>query len=335
MKRICPVFAAAFALLIGFPQSSSAYGGRGAGDALVLSETPPGGHGGAHGRAQGKGGEQAHSEHRAGPEKTWYLNRHDLAPDAEAYILRPDGTVARGTLEHGGKGWELKVDTLPMDGSQDGIFTLYVMDRVIEDNVMRIRVAKANMINHSCGWGHKFKFDKERLRPKSLAWIPLDIVGNELWDASFHSKTMSGDRVAWTVLDSGAATGDIPVTFTTASGWSRTVTTGDDGAASVQLIRDYYPARWIDFEARKKNSLVITAVREYEERGKLNGRPYGTVRIISTLPWKYQPARADYTSYAFGLGIASLVAVASGAGIYAYRGRRRKPYEEAGPDDEA
>jgi len=335
VKRICPVFAAAFALLIGFPQSSSAYGGRGAGAALVLSETPPGRHGGAHGRAQGKGEEQAHSEHRAGPEKTWYLNRHDLAPDAAAYIVRPDGTVAEGKLEHGGNGWAFKVDTLPMDGTQDGIFTLYVVDRIVADNMLQIRVAKANMINHSCGWGHQFKFDKERHRPKSLAWIPLELVGNDLWDASFHSKTMSGDRIAWTVLDNGAASGNIPVTFTTASGWSRTVETDEDGTASVQLIRDYYPERWIDFDARKKNGLVITAVREYDEQGELDGQSYGTVRIVSTLAWKYQPARADYRSYAFGLGVTALVAVASGAGVYAYRGRRRKPFEEAEPDDEA
>lgn len=263
----------------------------------------------------------------------WYLNRHDLSPDARAYILRSDGTLAEGGLNHGPKGWELQVDTKPMDGSLDGVFTIYVVDRRVSDGALLVRVAKMNMINHSCGWGHKFKFDRQRRDPKSLPSVPLEIVCSGLWDGSFHSRTMSGDRFSCTILENGKTAPGASVAFSTGSGWTKTVEADDAGNASVQLIRDYYPEKWSDFDSRKRGSILVTAVYEKEEKGVFNNSPYGKVRMISTLPWRYQPARKEYTSYAYGLVIAALFTVASGAGIYVYRQRRRKPYREVELDE--
>jgi hypothetical protein len=309
----------------------SAAGGRGSGSALFLSETPPAGHEGSHGKGRGAGGEQGHAEHRAAASRTWYVHG-DLSPDARAFILRPDGSLAEGTLEHGEHGWAFTVKTLPLDGSLDGIFGLYVVDRSVSGDELLIRVAKANMINHSCGWGHAFKFDQDRLRAPSYASIPLEITGTGLWDANFHSKTMSGDRPVWNVLSLGKAVQGASLSFRTASGWTRAVETDAAGAASVQLIRDYYPERWTDFDARKRGALLVTASRVFDEPGVHHGRRYTRVRMISTLPWRYLPARSEYTSYAHGLSLAGLAATATGIGVYAYRERRKRPYREVEPD---
>ena len=82
--------------------------------------------------------------------------------------------------------------------------------------------------------------------------------------------------------------------------------TGDDGKASVQLIRDYYPEKWNDFKAMKRGTLLITAEYEIDESGSFEGEKYNKVRLISTLPWGYRLHRKEYTSYAYGLGIGTL-----------------------------
>ncbi len=299
---------------------------------LVLSESPPAPHGEGHGKRGNRGG-QGHAAHQATAERMWYLNLHDLGPGAEAIILRPDGVRAAGSLRHGGDGWSVAVDTRPLDGSLDGVFNLYVIDRAVSGGVLTVRAAKANMINHSCGWGHAFKFDDVRLLPKHAPDMPLEIVANGLWDRNFHTKTMSGDRFAVQVLRNGKPAAGASVSFTTGSGWTKTVETGERGEASVQLIRDYYPEQWSLFEARKRGTVLVTAQYETAERGQYRGKAYGRTRYVATLPWSYVPQRREYASYAYGLGIACLVAVLAGIGIFVYRERRSRPCREVRFDE--
>ncbi|OGW33854.1 MAG: hypothetical protein A2X58_07170 [Nitrospirae bacterium GWC2_56_14] len=303
------------------------------GDALLLSEQPPSGHGGDHGKQGRRGSAQGHAEHRATAERTWYLNRHDLHTGAEARVLRSDGSQAAGVLTHGKDGWSFIVDTKPLDGSLDGVFTLSVIDRAVSDGILTVRAPKVNMINHSCGWGHTFKFDQERIKPKIDAALPLEIVAENLWDRNFHSKTMSGDRLVVQVLRYGKPAPNAAVSFTTGSGWTRTVAADEEGKASVQLIRDYYPETWSLFDARKQSTVLVTAVVEAPEKGAYLGQSYTRTRLVATLPWRYVPQRSEYTSSVYGLGIAALFAVASGAGIYAYRERRKRPCREVTFDE--
>lgn len=331
MNLIFRVFCTVMTMvLVPFQISQAA---RPAGDALVLSESPPAGHGHGHGRKGGRGGEQGHSEHRATTERKWYLNLHDLHEGAEAVILRSDGTRAAGSLSHGRDGWSFAVDMKPLDGSLDGVFNLYVVDRSVEGGVLTVRAAKANMTNHSCGWGHKFKFDQERLRPKHDGEIPLEIVALDLWDRNFHSKTMSGDILATQVLQNGKPAAGARVSFITGSGWTKTVLADEQGKASIQLIRDYYPETWSLFDARKKSTVLVTASVEAPEKGVYQGKAYTGTRLVATLPWRYSPQRREYSSYGYGLGVGALFLVASGAGIYAYRERRKRPCREVTFDE--
>lgn len=304
------------------------------GEALYLSEQPATGHGNAH-TGNGKRNGEGHSEHRAASERTWYLNLHELHQGAEVVVLRPDNRCVEGSISHNKDGWSLVVDTKPLDGSLDGVFNLYVIDRAVSDGILTIRAAKANMINHSCGWGHTFKFDQERIRPKKAGVVPLELVAENLWDRNFHSKTMSGDRLLVQVLRNGKPAPNASVMFTTNSGWTRSVIADEEGKAAIQLIRDYYPATWSLFDARKFGAILVTAVVETSEKGVYQGKTYTRTRMVATLPWKYTQQRKEYSSYANGLLIGGLFAVASGAGIYAYRERRKRPCREVTFDERA
>ena len=331
-RDLIKLFFALFVLTACFPTPSFA----GFGEAMYLSENPPADHGGGHkGRHDGghKGGRgddhDGHSEHRAVPVKKFYLNIHDLSDNAKAYVVRPDGSMSEGKLSHDEGAWTVTFDTKPMDGSMDGIFNVYVADKQVIDKTLLVRIAKMNAINHSCGWGHKYKNDKERAKPKHLDAIPLEIVGHDLWDAFVHNRTMSGDNLVFSILKNGAPVKNASLRLKTQAGWIKMLKTGDDGKASVQLIRDYYPEKWNDFKAMKRGTLLITAEYEIDESGSFEGEKYNKVRLISTLPWGYRLHRKEYTSYAYGLGIGTLFAVVSGIGVYIHRERRKRPYREA------
>lgn len=293
----------------------------GTGDAIYLSEVPPERHNLRHGSSHRQRGE--HSEHRAVPFRKVYLNTHELSEDARAIVLRPDGTIIEAPLSHDEEGWSVKLDLRPMDGSLDGIFNLYVIDKELRDGTLLIRIAKMNIINHSCGWGHKFKFNKERLRPRSLDNIPLEIVGYGMWDRYFHRKTASGDRFRFSVLRNGRPV-KASVKIRTGSGWVKSLTTQEDGTGSFQLIRDYYPERWREFNVRHNSGFILTAEYESDEVGSYKGRPYKKIKIITTLPWKYQTSRIEYTSYAYGLLMVTLFSILTGLVVFIHRQRHKR-----------
>lgn len=284
---------------------------------LFLSERPPSGHEGHGGRKTGN----EHSEHRATPFKRFYLNNHDLSESARAFVLRPDGSIREARLNHDEGVWSVTFDTKPMDGTMDGIFNLYVIDNKIVNDTLFIRVAKLNVVNHSCGWGHKFKYDKERLRPKYLEQVPLEIIGYDLWDRNFHSRTASGDRVAFSVLHYGRPI-SADVRVITQSGWMKSCRTGNDGNGSFQIIRDYYPERWSEFNARKKSGFSLIAEYETDKKGLFGDRPYSRIKYICTFSWKAQTNRIEYTSYAYGLLIMTLFSIVSGIAVFIYRQKR-------------
>ncbi|MDH4231869.1 MAG: hypothetical protein OEW04_07540 [Nitrospirota bacterium] len=303
----------------------------GSGEEIFLSESPPRGH--SHGKS--RGGEQGHSEHRAAPVKKFYLNTHAISDNAAAYVLRPDGTMTKGTLSHGEDGWSVTFDTRPLDSSMDGVFNVYIVDREVVDQTLLLKVAKMNMINHSCDWGHKYKYDTERLTPKSINEIPLEITAGGLWDGYFHTKTMSGDTLTFTVLHEGKAVEGAKVKVSTQTGWTKELKTDSRGKGTFQLIRDYYPESWDDFNSRKRGNFLVTAEYELAESGEYSGNQYNKVRLITTFPWKYNPQRNEYTSYAYGISVATVFACVTGFGIFLHRERRKRRYREADLDEKA
>ena len=182
-------------------------------------------------------------------------------------------------------------------------------------------------MHHNCGWGHDGKFDKSLTVPQPLDLVPFEIVIGKLWDGNFHLDVTSGDRLAITVLSYGKPVAGAVVTVSSENGWSKKVATDEKGAATVQLIRDYYPPDWSSFKRTHRGEFLVTAEYDTNQQGKFRNEPYVRLRYITTHPWQYGPSLTDYASYSYGLGLGVLGMTVSGLGVYIYRERRRKPYK--------
>lgn len=266
------------------------------------------------------------SEHRPTPVRTYYLNGPALSPDAEAYVLHPDGSSDPLKIQYGPKA-SVTLKTPMADDKFHGANNIYVIDKQVKGVVLEVKSAKWLTIHHSCGWGHDYRNDETRTSAHPLNTVPLEIVINGLWDGNFHADARSGKELAILVTSEGTPVEGAEVTVTTEKKWSLTATTGEDGIAKVQLIRDYYPKGWEQFKRDQKGSFTVTAEYSKSKIGRYKGQPYSKVHYIATFPWKYSPAEADYQSYAFGLGLGTFSMAFAGLGIYTFRERRKKPYK--------
>jgi hypothetical protein len=274
------------------------------------------GHGGGSGKFE--------SEHRPLPVRTYQILPKQLLPEARAMMLQADGTAT-----------DLAVETchtnvfsvkLPMDdGPLHGPNNIYVVDQQVKDGVLEVRTAKWLTIHHSCGWGHDYRNDPERLQANNLESAPLDIVVENLWDGNFHNALHSGDELVIHVFSYGKPVAGATVTITSEKGWTKRKKTDADGIVRVQLIRDYYPATWQVFKRTQLGKLALTAELTEEKASSYKGKAVDKIHYLTSFSWKYVPASDDYNSYSYGLLIGSLGFLGSGFGVYQYRLKRRKP----------
>ncbi len=275
-----------------------------------------------------RGRRPVESEHRPAPVRIYSLNDANLSKDAEAYLLHPDGSIERVAIKKKGGGITLSFRTPFGDGPMHGVHNLYVIDRKVIDGILVVRVAKWMTIHHHCSWGHKYKYDRERLRPRFLDTVPLEIVGYGLWDGNFHSYTRSGDRIPFRVLSYGRPAPEARVRLCTARGWCREKITDSDGRVTFQLIRDYYPDSWSHFRSQHRDRFYVTAEYEIKDKGTYSGETYNAIKMVSTLSWWYSPSRKDYTSYLAGFSVGMITLTLTGVSIFIYRERRKRPLKE-------
>lgn len=286
----------------------------------------PAGAPGQGSRGAGPGKKEAtESEHRPQPVRTYYFNGINRLATVEAFVRRPDGSVMEPVLELGVNP-NLTFPTPLGEGVAHGANNVYLVEQAVEERILKVRVGQWLTMHHSCGWGHDHKFDRQRTRSQSLNSLPLEIVIDELWDTNFHAKVTTGQVLKIGVLNHGRPLTGARVRIQTERQWVKEVSTDQDGAAAVQLIRDYYPTTWSDFKRTRRGEFLVTASYEAAEPGIYQGAPYDRVQYLATLPWHYTPARADYSSYGLGLLLGTLGLTLSGGGVFLYRERRKKPY---------
>ncbi len=278
----------------------------------------PGGSGGRPGPVQ-------ESEHRPVPQRIYHLNELRRQAGVQAFVRRPDGSVIEPELRFGVNP-SLSFQTPMGDGPVHGANSVYVVEQGVEDNTLIVRTAEWITMHHNCGWGHDGKFDETKTTPQSLDSIPFEIVINKLWDPNFHASVTSGDKVVITALSYGQPVPGASVTLSTEKGWNKQIVTDQDGKATLQLIRDYYPPSWPEFHRTFRGKFLVTARHDAEQNGSYKDKSYERISYIATLPWKYSPSRQDYSSNLYGLLIGALAMTVSGIGVYAYRERRKKPY---------
>ncbi len=308
------------------PAQSSQAGGSGRPEQAGQSGKPGRGPGGSGGEHAGHGREDGRfeSEHRPLPVHTYKILPEQLLPEARAMLLQADGTAKDLVIET----CHTNVFSVkfPMDdGPLHGPNNIYIIDQQVQEGVLEVRTAKWLTIHHSCGWGHDYRNNSERLKARSLESVPLDIVVDDLWDGNFHNGLHSGDELVIHVFSYGKPVAGATLSITSEKGWTQRTRTGADGIAHVQLIRDYYPSAWQLFNRTNLGKLAMTA--EFTKEGVAN---YGDkaaekTHYLTSFSWKYVPASADYNSYSYGLLIGSLGFLCSGFGVYQYRLKRRKP----------
>jgi hypothetical protein len=103
---------------------------------------------------------------------------------------------------------------------------------------------------------------------------------------------------------------------------------GRDGTLKFTLVEDYFPQTWSSFKRRHKGELLLVAEYEVEQLGIMHGNPYKKIRFTSSLPWRYSPAKQSYTSYAAGLSVGGGSFLLTVFGIFIYRLKRKRPFQE-------
>ncbi len=283
-------------------------------DLLLLSLSPPG----------ESGPQKFESEHAPLPERRYWLNR-PLSSRARGFILHPDGSSRELPLSKEKGNSPVSFSSPWKSKSMHGPNSVYVYDQKREGDALVTRTAKWIVIHHNCSWGHPFRFDENRLTPKAAREIPLEIVPEPLWDGNFHVNTETGMTLSLRVLSYGRPVPDATVTVITEQDWRKEIRTDAEGRARFQLIRDYYPDVWENFQRTRQGALLFVARVEKEKSGVFEGEAYGREILTTSLPWRYRAAKADYTSLASGLAVGFTTILLSLGAVLLYRERRKKP----------
>ena len=272
--------------------------------------------------------ERFESEHRPLPVRTYFLQPSSGDAMVSGLVQKADGsTMPIDPVREAGN-VKLSFPATMGEGPMHGPNNVYAVESHVEGDTLILRTAKWCTLHHNCGWGHDHKFDAARLAARSSDQVPFEIVAHDLWDFNFHSRLMSGDELLLDVLFRGKPVAWATVRVTSDKGWSRELLTNAEGRATVQLIRDTFPASWSLFDRNEKGEVRVEARYALAETGSLNGQAYNRIEMVSTFPWRYSPARREYTSLAYGLLVALVTMSVSGLGVYIHRERRRQPRRE-------
>jgi len=234
-----------------------------------------------------------------------------------------------------------KVAQTPMGGlahakcefEEMGFYNAYLARESVQDGVLRVQLAKAEMLKGSCCVKAR-DVDPAQLKAISDPMLPLEIVREHKSDEKLLTRMTPGDRISFTINRLGKPLAGAQITMLTQQGWQKKAVSDENGRAEFTLIRDYFPT-WNDFNRRTKETFVLVAEAEAGESGTYQGQNYNKVHYQATLSGKYAPSPYDYKSYAWGLGIAVFVFAFGGLGIYLYRRRRVKPFQEVRFDEKS
>ncbi len=282
------------------------------------------------------GGEEGDNLH-SGSKRLWLRQGDDAARAGyvDAAALSSEFSLIDA------KGNRSQVAQTPMGGlahanfefEEMGFYNAHVARESVQDGVLRVQLAKAELLKGSCCM-KAGDVDPAQTKAISDPTLPLEIVREHKPDEKLFTRIVSGDKIGFTVNRQGKPLAGAPVTMLTQQGWQRKAVSDENGRVEFTMIRDYFPA-WNDFKRRTKESFVVVAETEAAASGTYQGQPYAKVAYQATLSGKYAPSPYDYKSYAWGLGIAVFVLAFGGLGVYLYRRRRVKPFQEVRFDEKS
>lgn len=275
------------------------------------------------------GGNEGDNLH-GGTKRVWV--RRGADPASAAYVSANEMSTAINLID--AKGKRSEVPQTPVNGvahakcefEELGFRNAYLTQETVQNGILRVQLAKAELLKGSCCMkdGDVDPAENTAIRDPNL---PLEIVREHKPDEKLFTRIVSGDKIAFTVYRQGKPYSSAQVTMLTQQGWQKTATSDAAGRVEFTMIRDYFPS-WNDFKRLTKETFVVVADAEAAESGSRQGQAYAKVAYQATLSGKYAVSPYDYKSYAWGLGVALFVFAFGGLGVYLYRRRRVKPFQE-------
>lgn len=265
---------------------------------------------------------------RAGidPQKSGFA-RDDAEAPAEMLLVSPQGKPEGEPLPPTEEGKKNLAFQMPAQG----FYRVYVTTRKLSGDTLNVSVAKAEVGNFT----HDAD-DEERAKAVSGNRIretaPIEIVRERQPGEKPFWRLVSGDDQAFVVLQKGVPVQGARVRFVSHEGWTKEAVSDEQGRVAFKIIRDYFPP-WDDFRKRFKATYLVIAEASAAETGRHKDQPYASVRYQTTLAGSYYPSPDDYRSYAWGLGVGLLITLCCGVGVYLYRRRRVRPFQEVRLDD--
>lgn len=280
-------------------------------------------------------GEPRGQDHTSG-KQVWL--RRGTSVKGAPYVVAENAAEHLIMIDFEGKRSELMADSadgrlsVKADLPGIGFYDIYMAQQAVEGDSLIVQLPKVEVLWATCV---AKDVDEEAVaKPIVNVESPLEIVREHKPDEGCFTRLVSGDVVSFLVLSYGKPVADMPVTMVTQDGWSNTLHSDADGRVGFTLIRTYFP-KWLEFKKYHVDNYLIYSEMEKDQAGTLDGHRYTRTKYVASLPGKYRPSPHDYRSYAWGLGISLFVAVFGGLGVYLYRRRRLKPYQEERVDDKA
>ena len=255
--------------------------------------------------------------HRSKKLRTYWLQEKTGELPLEAWLVQSDGKSKPLELSYSDQGTSLGFKTRWGDESKHGHNRVFLVDSSQLDGITLVRTAQWLTLNHSCAWGHDYKFDDKRLELTPDGKAPLEISPKGLWDSNFHDQLDSAQMLDFQILHYGKPAAGAKLSITTGKGWKRELLADDQGLISFHLIRDHYPQSWADFHASHNQRVLFEA--SYFKRG---------THYTATLPYRYVSSPYDYKSFSLGLGAIVVSILGSVLVIVLMRRRRRIRFKE-------
>ncbi len=220
----------------------------------------------------------------------------------------------------------------------EGFYNAYYIDRLLNQDTLTVRTAKAEVLSHNCRNGHKY--DRKLVTPQSWGAAPLDIVRLRIPKEDFHTRIHSGTDIKFKILHYGKPLSGASVTLETNKGWIKKTESDDQGIAHFQIIQDNFfdtkkaekagkkIARGHGGRIRFKDNYLLTAEYLTPESGFKDDKPYHSTEYVTSTTGCYYPQQFISQSSEEALYFVSAGMLVMGVGGYSYRKRREKPFKE-------
>ncbi|KOR31852.1 hypothetical protein TI05_11010 [Achromatium sp. WMS3] len=254
------------------------------------------------------------SSHRAKPVKQYWLQESTDPKSITAWLHQANGEIKKLQLHFDESGGKIIFKSKWADKATHGPNRIFVVSEILWQEKQIIRTAQWLNLNHSCAWGHPFKFTPERLQLTPDPQAPLEIMPIGFWDSNLHDQLDSAHRVTLQILHFGNPAAQATLLVTTGNGWQKRFTADKQGKVTLHLIRDHYPTNWYDFQYRHPQRVWFEASYSPQEQGP---------GYTASLPYRYTPTPYDYKSLTWGLWVFIIASIMTIGAIIIFRYQRK------------